>query len=394
MAIGLREPFLLDPNVTYLNHGAYGATPRPVFENYQAWQRELEREPVDFLSRRSTERLAHSRAVLARYIDTDRDNLVYVNNGTVGLNIVARSLWLKPGDELLTTDHEHGGIDRLFRFMAAKLGFTLIKRKIPLPVTTHEDFVEHFWQGVTRRTRAILISHLTSPTSLVFPVGEIIARARRADIVTIIDGSHVPAQLPLSLRTLDPDFYVGILHKWLCAPKGCAFLYARPAVQGRLDPLVVSWGWEPKNPGPSRFVEFHEWQGSRDISAYLTVPDAIRFQDEHNWGSVRAQCHCLARDAQRAISDLFGLHPYHPDRDEWYGQIVCARLPAETDDVMVLNSLRRDHQIDVSVDQFDGPRIRISIQAYNDAADVERLLTALRCLLPRRTVLSKANALA
>src|SRR5580658_8791872 len=149
MAIGLKEPFLLDPSVTYLNHGAYGATPRPVFESYQRWQRMLEREPVDFLSREATGRLAYSRSVLARFLGTERDNLVYVNNGTVGLNIVARSLRLGSGDELLTTDHEHGGIDRLFRFMAEKLGFTLVKCRVDVPVTTHEAFIELFMSRVT-----------------------------------------------------------------------------------------------------------------------------------------------------------------------------------------------------------------------------------------------------
>lgn len=378
----LRDLFLLDPEVTYLNHGAYGATPRPVFEAYQRWQLELEREPVDFLSRYATERLAHSRAVLAEYVDTERDNLVYVSNGTTAMNIVARSLWVGPGDEVLTSDHEHGGIDRLWRFMQQKLGFTYVKRRIPLPVTTHAEFVEHFWAGVTPRTKVILLSQLTSPTSLVFPVAEICARARRAGIVTVIDGSHVPGQLPLSLRELDPDFYVGILHKWVCAPKGCAFLYARPDAQPRLDPLIVSWGWEPKVPGPSKYVEYHEWQGSRDISSFLAVPDALAFQARHDWDAVRARCKELAAYAQREISALAGTTPYHPDRPEWYGQIVCARLPRDTDDKLLLRRLRFDYGIDVSVDRFDDwPRIRVSIQGYNDVGDVERLLSALRRLL-------------
>ncbi len=378
----LKDLFLLDPEVTYLNHGAYGATPRPVFEAYQRWQLELEREPVDFLSRYATERLAHSRAVLAQYVDTERDNLVYVSNGTTAMNIIARSLWAGPGDEVLTSDHEHGGIDRLWRFMQQKLGFTYVKRRIPLPVTTHAEFVEHFWAGVTPRTKVILLSQLTSPTSLVFPVAEICARARRAGIVTVIDGSHVPGQLPLSLRAVDPDFYVGILHKWVCAPKGCAFLYARPDAQPRLDPLIVSWGWEPKVPGPSKYVEYHEWQGSRDISSFLAVPDALAFQERHDWDAVRARCKELAAHAQREISALAGTTPYHPDRPEWYGQIVCARLPRDTDDKLLLRRLRFDYGIDVSVDRFDDwPRIRVSIQGYNDVGDVERLLSALRRLL-------------
>ncbi|HTO61597.1 MAG TPA: aminotransferase class V-fold PLP-dependent enzyme [Bradyrhizobium sp.] len=386
MAIGLKEPFLLDPDITYLNHGAYGATPRPVFESYQRWQRELEREPVDFLSRKGTERLAHSRSILADYLGTERDNLVYVNNGTVGLNIVARSLKLKPGDELLTTDHEHGGIDRLFRFMAERLGFTLVKCRVPLPVTSHEALADRFMSHVTPRTRAILVSHLTSPTSLVFPVKEICARARAAGLMTIVDGSHAPGQLPLQLPDVDADFYVGILHKWLCAPKGCAFLYARPSAQDLLDPLVVSWGWEPKNPGPSKFVEYHEWQGSRDFSAYLAVPDAIAFRRQHDWDTVSAKCRALAMQAQRLVSDLFGLAPYHPPRPEWHGQIVCARLPPGTDDVALLHKLRHEFNIDVSVDRFDGPRVRISVQAYNDENDIDHLLWALQrcCQAPAR----------
>ncbi|MFM0351118.1 aminotransferase class V-fold PLP-dependent enzyme [Paraburkholderia sp. RL17-347-BIC-D] len=379
----LKALFLLDPNVTYLNHGAYGATPRPVFERHIQWQYELEREPVDFLSRRSAERLAQSRTVLAEYVDTERDNLVYVSNGTTGVNIIARSLPFAPGDELLTTDHEHGGIDRLWRYTAQKRGFEIVRHKVALPVTTHTQFVEDFWANVTPRTRAILISQLTSPTALVFPVAEICARARVRGILTVVDGSHVPGQLPLSLRQMDPDFYVGILHKWVCAPKGCAFLYARPDVQLLIEPLVVSWGWEPKNPGPSKFVEYHEWQGSRDISAFLSVPSALDFQREHNWDGVRRQCIALADDAQKEIAALTRQPLYHPPgAQEWHGQMVCVPLPPETDDVWLLNQLRHEHQIDISVDRFDGrPRIRISIQGYNGPDDIDRLISSLKQLL-------------
>lgn len=384
--MSLKDLFLLDSKITYLNHGAYGATPRPVFDAHVAWQRELEREPVDFLSRFGTDRLATSRAALSDYLDCARDDLVYVANGTTGLNIVARSLPLRPGDELLTTDHEHGGVDRLFRFMAGKLGFDYIRREIALPVTTHEDFVEHFWAGVTPRTRAILISHLTSPTALVFPVKEICRRAREAGILTIVDGSHVPGQLPLSLRAIDPDFYVGILHKWLCAPKGCAFLYARRDRQDLLDPLIVSWGWEPKQPGPSRFVEFHEWQGSRDLSQFLAVPEAIAFQERNHWDAVRRDCRTLAMEAQSDISALFGLEPYHPPLAEWHGQIVCARLPDHVDDQALFAQLRFEDGIDVSVDRFGGrPRVRVSVQGYNDRADIDRLLDALDRRVNRAT---------
>ena len=378
----LRRFFLLDPAVIYLNHAAYGATPRPVFESFQRWQLELERQPVDFLSRYSTERLAHARAILAGYLDTERDNLVYVSNGTTGLNIVARSIPAGPGDEVLTSDHEHGGIDRLFRFTAEKRGFEYVRREIPLPVTTHDEFVERFWAGVTPRTRVILLSHFTSPTSLLFPVEEICRRARAAGIYTIIDGSHVPGQFPLSLRRLDPDFYVGILHKWVCAPKGCAFLYARPSAQSLLDPLIVSWGWAPKNPGPSRFVDFHEWQGSRDVSEYLAAPDAIAFQADHDWDTVRAQCKELALYAQREVTRITGEPPYH-STPEWAGQVVCAQLPPRVGNADEFkNRLRFEHNVEVSVDVFRGmPRVRISIQGYNTIDDVHALLRALQHLI-------------
>lgn len=381
----LRELFLLDPEVTYLNHGAYGATPRPVFERHIQWQYELEREPVDFLSRCGTERLAHARSVLAQFVDTERDNLVYVSNGTTGINIVARSIPLGPGDELLTTDHEHGGIERLWRYTAGKKGFSIATHKVPMPVSTHAQFVEDFWAEVTPRTRAILISHLTSPTALVFPVAEICRRARAAGILTVIDGSHVPGQLPLSLRAIDPDYYVGILHKWVCAPKGSAFLYVRPDVQPTVEPLVVSWGWEPKNPGPSKFVEFHEWQGSRDISAFLSVPAALDFQRQHGWDGVRTRCIALASEAQKEVAAMTRQPLYHPPgAREWHGQVVCAQLPPGTDDAWLLNTLRHEHNIDVSVDRFGGqPRVRISIQGYNSPDDVDRLITSLKTLLKR-----------
>lgn len=378
----LKEMFLLDPRVTYLNHAAYGATPKPVFERFQQWQLELEREPVDFLSRHFTERMAYSRSVLARYLNTDRDNIVYVANGTTGVNIIARSLQLGAGDEVLTSDHEHGGIERLWQFTSQKRGFSMVQRRMPLPLTTHEEFVEYFWAGVTDRTKAILLSHFTSPTAMVFPVAEICQRARAKGILTVIDGSHVPGQLPLDLNALAADFYVGILHKWLCAPKGCAFMYADPKVQGLLEPLIVSWGWKPRNPGPSKYVDYHEWQGSRDISEYLAVPDAIEFQEKHNWDEVRRQCRELARFAQLEVTKLSGVPPYHVDRPEWRGQVVCAQLPSGCDSEWLRNELRFRYNIDVSTDIFYGqPRIRISVQGYNAIGDVERLLAALRRLL-------------
>ena len=210
----LKKQFLLDPSVTFLNHGSFGATPKPVFEEYQRWQRELENQPVEFLGRRVTDLMSESRAALGDYLGTRADNLVYTQNVTISLNIVARSLELKPGDEVLTTDHEYGAMDRTWRFLSKEHGFRYINQHIELPLTTEEKFIEDLWQGVTTNTRVIFLSHITSPTAIIFPIKEIIRRAREAGIITIIDGAHVAGQLPLQLDSLGADFYGGNLHKY------------------------------------------------------------------------------------------------------------------------------------------------------------------------------------
>ncbi len=318
--------FLLDPEVHFLNHGSFGACPRPVFEAYQRWQRELEGQPVAFLGRRVTGLLAESRAALAAYLGVRANDVVYCPNPTTAINAVARNLarpdspvLLEPGDEVLATDHEYGAMDRTWRYVCRLTGAAYIRQPIPLPVTTHAGLVERFWAGVTARTRVIFISHITSPTALTFPVAEICRRARAAGILSIVDGAHAPGQVPLDLAALGADIYTGACHKWLCAPKGSAFLYARPEVQPWLEPLVVSWGWEaerlcpPAEDGPSTFVDWHEWQGTRDVAAYLAVPAAIAFQEQHGWDAVRRRCHKLARETRERINQLTGLAPICPE---------------------------------------------------------------------------------
>ncbi len=323
----IRSQFLLDPNVIFLNHGSFGATPRPVFECYQRWQLELERQPVEFLGRRASDLLRISRAALANYLGTAEDNLVYITNATTGVNIVARSLHLKPGDEVLASDHEYGAMDRTWRFLSQKQGFRYINQPVRTPIASITDFVDQFWQGVNSQTRVIYLSHITSPTAIIFPVKEICDRARQAGILTVIDGAHAPGQIPLDLDALGADFYTGNLHKWLCAPKGSAFLFARPDVQPLLEPLVISWGWESDHPGPSHFIDILEWAGTRDLAAFLAVPEAIRFQMDHDWEFVRARCHNLAAATQQRIAKLTGIPPLHPDSPAWFAQMGAASLP-------------------------------------------------------------------
>lgn len=380
--INLKKHFLLDPSIVFLNHGSFGATPRPVFKEYQRWQRELEKQPVEFLGRRITGLLAESRAVLGGYLGTDVDNLVYTQNVTVSLNIVARSLELGAGDEVLTSDHEYGALDRTWRFHSADRGFRYINQHIEMPITTEEKFVENFWRGVTSRTRVIFLSHITSPTAIIFPVKEIARRAREAGILTVIDGAHVPGQISLHLDSLGADFYGGNLHKWLCAPKGAGFLYARPEVQHLLKPLVVSWGYESLMPSNSKFVDHNEWWGTRDMAAFLSVPKAIEFQKENNWDEVRESCHRLVAYAQNRICELTNLAPLHPPTDNWFRQMAAAPLPADTDILELKERLYDDYKVEVPLIDWNGNKlVRISVQGYNTKRDVDALIGALSILL-------------
>ena len=378
----LKELFLLDPEIIYLNHGSFGATPRPVFEAYQRWQRELERQPVEFLGRRFNGLMEGARAALGTYLGTGAANVVYAQNVTIALNIAARSLDLGPGDEVLATDHEYGALDRTWRFLARERGFAYINQPIPIPLHSAEQFVDALWQGVTPRTRIIFLSHITSPTAIRFPVEEVIRRARSAGILTVVDGAHAPGQIPLALDALGADFYGANLHKWLCAPKGAGFLYARPEMQKMLKPLVVSWGYESDTPSGSTFIDHHEWWGTRDPSAFLAVPDAIDFQREHDWEQVREACHRLAADALDRITDLTGLPPLSMG-DEWFGQMVSAQLPDSVDIAALKITLYEEYRIEVPLIEWNGRKlIRVSIQGYNTVEDVDRLITSLKMLLP------------
>lgn len=375
----LRDLFLLRDDVAYLNHGSFGACPRPVFEEYQRLQRELESEPVDFLheDRTFTTRMTAARQRLADFLGAARDEIVFVPNATTGLNIVARSLDLQPRDEVLSCDQEYGALDRTWNFLCGKTGATYARRELPVPFCEPEDLVEAIWNGVTDRTKVLFLSHITAPSGVVMPVEPLIERARERGILTMIDGAHVPGQLDLDLHALGCDFYSGNCHKWLMSPKGSAFLYVREEMQPMVEPLVVSWGWESSAPGPNRFVDHHEWTGTRDPSAYLAVPAAIDFFEEHQWPKVRVRCRKLLLEAREQVLDLVGLPPLcHPD--PWLAQMCALPLPAGIDGDALGAALRQKHNVEIPITEFAGRRwARVSIQGYNTVEDVDRLVAAM-----------------
>jgi isopenicillin-N epimerase len=348
----VKDSFLLDPDVVYLNHGSFGACPRPVFEAYQQWQRELERQPVELLAleRRFPALLDAARRTLADYVGASPQNLAFVPNATSGLNAVARSLALEPGDEVLLGDAEYGGMERLWEFVRRRTGATVARRPFadldPGP-----------------RTRVVFCSHIEWSTGRVNDLAPLVARARNAGALLVVDGAHAPGQIDLDLNTLGADVYAGNCHKWLCAPKGSGFLYARPEAQPLIDPTIVSWDWLDDASFPDR----HRWQGTRDPSAYLAVPDAIAFQAERDWPAVRRHCHELLASLELPFA------PLTDDFVQMRGFFVEHPNPPA-----LKQRLYDEHRIEVPVVETPaGWVMRVSVQAYNDETDLAALRRAV-----------------
>jgi isopenicillin-N epimerase len=380
----LKHLFLLEPGVVFLNHGSFGACPRPVFKAYQAWQRELERQPVKFIQGNLPKYETAAREALGKYLHTAPENLAFVTNATYGVNIVARSLELGPGDEILTTDQEYGACNNAWNFALRNTGATYVHQPVTLPVSSMQAVADEIWQGVTPRTKVIYLSHITSPTALRLPIEDICRRARERGILTLIDGAHAPGQLDLDMDAIGADFYTGNCHKWMMCPKGSGFLYARPEVQHLVKPLVVSRAYEPESAGPDShpMLDYFTWTGTRDPSAFLTIPAAIEFMEKYHWDDVRAQCHALLRQTLERICDLTGLPPAYPLDSQFYAQMAIAPLTMVSDPALLSKRLHEEYNIVMPL----GPRqdrlyARISVQGYTTKRDMDILVRALGKLL-------------
>ena len=373
-----QDQFLLNPAITFLNFGSFGATPKPIFENYQHWQRVLEAEPVQFIAFDGINYLAASRAALAKYIGcADQDDLVYVTNPSFAVNLIAKNFPLKAGDEILTTDIEYGACDRTWNFYCEKAGATYRRQKINLPITTKEKFITDFFEGVTANTKAIFISQITSSTGLIFPVKEVCEIAKSKGLITIVDGAHVPGHIPLNLAELQADFYTGACHKWMMAPKGCSFLYAHKSVQHLCDPLIVSWGYKALKPSHSHYLDYHQMIGTRDFSAFLTVPACIKFMAENDWIAVHNECHDMVLANAQRFYDLLESKPISPLTSEWLGQMIS--IPIKTKEPEILQrTLFTEYKIEIPImRQENDVYMRYSINAFNTIENLDTLYNAL-----------------
>lgn len=374
----LRDLFLLDPDIIYLNHGSFGACPRPVFETYQGWQRELERNPMGFIGERLPPLMAEARAALGAYLGVTGDDVVYYANPTTAMRMLCRGMHFEPGDEVLTTDWEYPAMDAAWQLLAYQTGLRYIHQPVPLPLTTPEAFADAVWAGVTPRTRILFLSHIAAFNALIFPIEEVCRRAHEAGILTFIDGAHAPSQIPLDLAQLDVDIYVSACHKWLCSPKGAGFAYVHPRTQPSVvGPFVRSQpGSEDAPVEAAQFVPHYQQQGTRDPSAWLSVPAAIRFQAEHDWDAQRARCHGLASQTLARVTALTGLEPFSPNSSEYFSQMVAMPIPGSRAEA-ISRAFKARNIVTVMLAPHGRHLLRVSYQAYNSQDDADRFVEAV-----------------
>lgn len=375
--MSIRNEFHLSPEITHLNHGAFGACPKPIFEDYQKWQLELERNTVNFFVKQGPELLGRSRAALGNFIGCNEDDVVFTMNPSYALNIVIKGLGLKAGDEILSSNLEYGAMDRTWNYYCDKVGAKYVQQKISLPVVSKQQIIDEFFAGITDNTRAIFISHITSTTALRLPVEEICSIAKSKGLLTIVDGAHVPGHIPLDLNTLDADIYTGACHKWLLTPKGCSFLYVKKELQP-FDPLLISWGFQADVPSHSLFIDHHQLQGTRDFSAFLTIPAALKFRDDHNWDAVSKDCRMLAQSNCERFAEAAHGKILCPVSDDFLGQMCSISIDC-SDPAALQDKLYQDHQIEIPVmPHCEHVFIRYSINAYNTQHELDKLFGALR----------------
>jgi isopenicillin-N epimerase len=377
----MKSQFLLDPNITFLNHGSFGACPKPIFEEYQRLQLELENEPVYFIQKKQAEYLKRAKESLAKYIGCNANDFFFTPNPTFAVNTIMRSLDLKADDEILSTNHEYGAMDRTWNFYCKKSGAKYIRQNISLPVVSKKQILEEFWSGYNSKTKIIFLNQISSATALIFPVKEICDKARELGLITIIDGAHVLGQMDLNIRELNPDFYTGTLHKWMLAPKGSSFLYVKKDFQEMLDPLVVGWGYESVSPGESQFLDYQEFQGTRDISAFLCAPKVIGFLEENDWKTKAKECRSIVLDNYQRFCDLLNTKPICPITGDFLVQM--ASIPVKTSNPVVLKELLfNKYKIEIPVMPLNGNYfIRYSINAYNSQEDLDILYKALQDII-------------
>lgn len=378
-----RQLWSLRPDVAYLNHGSFGPSPASVIAARKAWIDRLEGDPVDFLIREADVAIAQARDHLGKFLQTSGDHLVFVDNATMGMNIVARSFPLRAGDEVISNDHEYGAVNRLWEQTCRSAGATLKVVELPAPLEDLASITSRLTQAITPRTRLLVVSHVTSPTALIFPAAEICRAFREREIAVCIDGPHAVAMCDLNIDELDCDFYTMSCHKWLCAPFGTGALYVHPRRQSAMAPIVTSWGNPSEGQARTWRDEFH-WAGTRDPGAFLSVTAAIDFMKSVGLDEFRFRCHALALHARERLTAELGLKPIAANHPPSIGTMASVYLPAGTEGSLQ-RRLFEKYRIEIPVFPWkEHLLLRVSCHLYNTADEIERLIQALRKELPSR----------
>ncbi len=380
----------LDPQVDYLNHGAFGACPRSVLEFQRTIRDRLERQPIQFFVRDLEGLLDEARTELAVFLGADPAGLVFVPNATAGVNTVLRSLRFRRGDQLLVTDHEYNACRNALNFVAERSGARVVVANIPFPVRTEAQVIDAVSSRVTARTRLALLDHATSQTGLLLPIQTLVRNLARRGVETLVDGSHAPGMVPLNLRELGAAYYTGNCHKWLCAPKGSGFLYAQPAQRASIRPLSISHGANSPRVDRSRYLIEFGWTGTLDPSACLSVPEALRLIGSllpGGWAAVMKRNRRLALAARKALCETLQIDS--PCPDEMIGALAAVPLSDGADanpprSPLYLDPLQdrllAQYRIEVPVIPWPAPPkrlLRVSAQLYNSLPQYERLAEAL-----------------
>lgn len=377
----------LNPQVTYLNHGSFGACPKPVLNQQQQLRAEMEWEPTQFF-RHLEPRLDQARASLAEFVGTKSSNLGFVANATTAVNTVLRSLSFEPNDEILIIDHGYNACSNAVKFVAEQNNAKVVVAEIPFPLNRPQQVIDAILAKVSRHTRLALIDHVTSPTALIFPIAEIVQALEEQGISVLVDGAHAPGMLSLNLDEIGASYYTGNCHKWLCAPKGSAFLYLREDQQSHIRPLVISHGANREDPTRSQFHLEFDWMGTADPTPYLCIPDAIGFWSQvlsGGWEQGQQRNHELIVQARDYLIQQLGW--VSPCPTEMIGSMSSLLLPQDEFPHLSCQQLQRKlfelFHIEVPViEWFSSPQrlIRISAQLYNQFSDYQALATALETI--------------
>ena len=388
--MNLKNQFLLDNKVTFLNHGSFGACPKKIFNEYQSWQKKLENQPVKFLDqfRDFGPNMTNVREALSKKINCNVNNLVPVVNATTGLNAIIKSLHFKKGDEVIMSNHEYGALEKTWQFIKTKYKIKITIAKVSLPITSEEKFIKDFVKKFTSKTKILFLSHITSPTALLFPIKKLVKIAKQHKIITIIDGAHAPEHIDLNLKNLNADFYSGNCHKWMMSPKGAAFMWSSSKYKNHLDPLIVSHGWNKKNNsinqkgalGNSRFIDMFEYNGTKDPAAWLSVPASIKYiNDKKNTKLFITQSKVLYNFVLK-LSKTFKM-PLLGDRKFLPPLMISVPIP-KVKEIEFQRKLYKNYKIEIPIIPWENKSFaRISYQLYNSIKDLEKLEYALKKLL-------------